>query len=53
LPVETGTTAGRVSRSGRDGRSCVLLPRYLRTMTPALEAVGRLDAVRPALDAME
>jgi hypothetical protein len=36
-----------------DGPSCVLLARYLRTMTPALERSGRLDAIRPALDAID
>ena len=35
-----------------DGRSCVLLARYLATVTAALGRAGRLDAIRPALDAI-
>jgi excisionase family DNA binding protein len=36
-----------------DGPSCVLLARYLATVTPALERAGRLDAIRPAIAAIE
>jgi hypothetical protein len=35
-----------------DGPSCVLLARYLATVTPALERSGHLGAVRPALEAI-
>jgi hypothetical protein len=35
-----------------DGPSCVLLARYLRVLVPALEAAGRLEPIRPALDAI-
>jgi hypothetical protein len=44
--------AGTGPTATLDGPSCVLLARYLRTMTPTLEAAGRLDAIRPALDAI-
>jgi hypothetical protein len=36
-----------------DGPSCLLLARWLRTVTPALDPTGRLDAIRPALDAID
>jgi excisionase family DNA binding protein len=45
-----GASAGPVAVI--DGTSCVALSRYLRVVTPALEASGRLDAIRPALDAI-
>jgi hypothetical protein len=35
-----------------DGPSCVLLARYLATVTRALERSGRLEAIRPALEAI-
>jgi hypothetical protein len=35
-----------------DGALCVLLARYLKVLEPALEQSGRLDAIRPALDAI-
>ena len=36
-----------------DGRSCQLLARWLRTVTPALAAAGRLDAIAPAIRAVD
>jgi hypothetical protein len=36
-----------------DGPSCVLLARFLRVITPALERAGRLEPLRGALEAID